>query len=103
MMRPDFSDNVEFETLHPFSNDVVTEDSAALRFVEQHGENLRYCHSSGSWFVWNGIRWQRDETGAVFEKARLLARVLGEDQDERGRKTIGKTSFAGGIERFART
>jgi putative DNA primase/helicase len=39
----------------------------------------------------------------VFEKARLLARALGEDQDERGRKTLGKTSFAGGIERFART
>lgn len=102
MMRPDFSGNVEFETLHPFSNDVVTEDSAALRFVEQYGEDLRYCHSSGSWFVWNGVRWQRDVTGAVFEKARLLARALGEDQDERGRKTIGKTSFAGGIERFAR-
>jgi putative DNA primase/helicase len=47
-MRPDFSGNVEFETLRPFSNDVVTEDSAALRFVEQHSENLRYCHSSGS-------------------------------------------------------
>jgi putative DNA primase/helicase len=82
-------------------NDVVTEDSAALRFVEQHGENLRFCHSSGSWFVWNGARWQVDRTNSTYQLARELGRELGEDQDGRGRKAVGKTSFASGIERFA--
>jgi putative DNA primase/helicase len=85
------------------SNDVVTEDSAAVQFVELYGKDLRYCHSTASWFRWNIVRWQRDLTGATFQSARQLSRDLGEDVDESGRKVIGKTSFAAGVERFARS
>lgn len=85
-----------------FANDVITEDSAAMQFVDLHGDDLRFCHSTGAWFRWNGVIWARDETGTAYQLVRELARQLGEDQDEKGRKTTGKTAFSSGVEKFAR-
>jgi putative DNA primase/helicase len=84
------------------TNDIVTEDSAALQFVEEHGEQLRYCHSTGSWFRWNGQLWMRDETHLAFHWARELARKLVKDGDKRSRYITSKTSFAAGVERYAK-
>jgi putative DNA primase/helicase len=86
----------------PPLNDIVTEDSAALRFIAQHGEDLRFCHSVGSWYRWDGSHWSVDRTGVAFQWARELARRLSEDQDERKRYITNKTSFASGVERFAK-
>jgi len=86
----------------PKSNDVVTEDSAALEFVDSHCDELRYCHTAGAWLRWNGVFWQRDETGSAFQWARELARKLAEDQDKRGRYLTSKVAFASAVERFAR-
>jgi len=83
-------------------NDIVTEDSAAQQFVELHGDKLRYCHSRGKWFRWNGFYWEINNTSLAFHWARELARQLAEDQDERKRYKISATSFAGGVERFAK-
>jgi putative DNA primase/helicase len=105
MMKSHFSENVESQRFEPpprHPNDIVTEDSAAQMFVERYSEQIRYCHSTGAWFRWTGVRWQRDLTGSTYQQVRKLARDLGEDHNERGRKTIGKTSFASGVERFAR-
>ena len=85
----------------PQLNDIVTEDSAALRFVAQHGKDLRFCHAMGSWLRWNGFHWSVDQTGLAFQWARELARQLSGDQDERKRYITNKTSFASGVERFA--
>jgi putative DNA primase/helicase len=84
-------------------NDIVTEDSAAVQFVERHGRNLCFCHSTGAWFKWNGVFWCKDQTGIAFQWARELARQLAEDQDERKRYITNKTSFASGVERFAKS
>lgn len=49
-----------FETLGNIrrqSNDIVTEDLAALDFVERYQGVLRYCHDSGRWFEWDKTRW----------------------------------------------
>lgn len=85
------------------SNDIVTEDSAAVLFVEQHGDNLRFCHSTGAWFRWNEVRWVRDQTGVAFQWARELARKLAENQDERKRYITNKVAFSSGVERFAKS
>ena len=82
---------------------IVTEDSAAELFVKRNGQQIRYCHSTKGWFLWSGVRWQRDLTGSTYQRVREIARELGEDQDNGGRKVIGKTSFASGVERFARS
>nr|WP_283842044.1 phage/plasmid primase, P4 family [Bradyrhizobium sp. KB893862 SZCCT0404] len=83
-------------------NDILTEDSAAQQFVDLHGEKLRYCHTHGSWFFWNGICWKPDSTGRAFDFARKLARQLSENQDERKRYITNKTSFSAGVERFSK-
>jgi putative DNA primase/helicase len=99
-----FSENINTHRFEPGSllNDIVTEDSAAFEFVECHGDVLRYCHDTGAWFKWNGVFWQKDETGIAFQWARKLARQLAENQDQRQRYIISKTSFAAGVEKFAK-
>jgi putative DNA primase/helicase len=83
-------------------NHIVTEDYAAIEFVERHGEDLRYCHTTGSWFVFKVTHWQEDEVGEVLQMARVLARGLAENQDSSKLPGLGKTGFTSGIERFAR-
>jgi putative DNA primase/helicase len=83
-------------------NDIVTEDSAAQEFVELHCDNLRYCHSTGSWFRWNGVTWEKDETGLAFQWAREHARKCAAELDEKKRYITSKTSFASGVERFSK-
>jgi putative DNA primase/helicase len=102
-MNAAVSGNISIRRLVPsLPNDIVTEDSAALRFVQRHGQDLRYCHSTGAWFRWNTVFWVKDQTRLAFQLARELARELAEAQDERKRYITNKTSFASGIERFAK-
>jgi putative DNA primase/helicase len=103
-MKTASSDSFETHRFEPSNlpNDIVTEDSAALEFVDRHGDALRYCHSTGAWFRWNTVFWQKDQTGIAFQWARELARQLAVDQDERKRYITNKTSFASGVERFAK-
>jgi putative DNA primase/helicase len=84
------------------ANDIVTEDSAAQLFVEEHGADLRYCHDHGAWFHWTGVYWAQDSSGIAFHWARVLARRLARGQDERKRYITGKTTFAAGVEKFAK-
>jgi hypothetical protein len=77
------------------ANDIITEDSAALQFVEEQGNVLRYCHSTGAWFRWDRNIWRKDEKHLAFHWAREMARRLGEDADAGTRKTAGKRAFAG--------
>ena len=48
----------------------LTDLGNARRLVFRHGEDLRYCHTWGKWLVWDGIRWARDDTGAVMRRAK---------------------------------
>lgn len=83
-------------------NEIVTEDSAANCFIEQHGDELRYCHSLGRWYRWNGFVWSIDRKGIAFHWARELARELSSSQDPGKRYITSKTSFAKGVEKFAK-
>jgi putative DNA primase/helicase len=84
-------------------NTLVTEDWAALEFGARHKGQLRFCHDSGSWFEWTGAIWQQNRVGAAFQYARQLARELAISEPDKVRYVASKTSFAGGVERFART
>jgi putative DNA primase/helicase len=97
-------DNAAF-TVHTFmpNNDIVTEDSAALQFVEQHGEALRFCHSRGKWLHWNGQYWEVNHCSLAFHWARELARKLAENQSKSSRRKLEATSFAAGVDKFARS
>ncbi|UPT93524.1 hypothetical protein J4G48_0029705 [Bradyrhizobium barranii subsp. apii] len=75
-------------------NDIVTEDNAAQQFVALNGDKLRYCHSHGKWFQWNGSYWEINHTNLAFHAARELARQLAENEENRKRYKIEATSFA---------
>lgn len=84
-------------------NDLLTEDNAAARFTELFADKLRFCHDTGAWFEWTGAAWRRNRTGLAFNWARNLARDLAESEPDKVRYVTGKTSFATGVEKFART
>jgi putative DNA primase/helicase len=75
----------------------VSEDSVALAFTAQHRQDMRYCHSNGKWFEWDGVRWLRDDAMRAFNFAREIGRRLSESH-----KSICKSSVASGAEKFAR-
>jgi putative DNA primase/helicase len=106
--RPPFEDNfVEAprssgKRRAPRSDDIVTEDSAALLFAAQYKGSLRFCHDTGTWFEHNGSVWQKNRTRLAFQWGRELARKLAEHESPKARYCIEKTSFATGLERFAR-
>ena len=82
---------------------LVTEDNAALEFAELHRGQLRFCHNRGAWFEWDGTVWRENGTGLAFQSARELTRRLVQEEPDRVRYVSGKTSFASGVEKFAKS
>ena len=85
------------------SNDIVTEDGVARRFAELYAGVLRFCHDTGAWFKFDGNRWRQNRVGVASQWARELAREVSQNEPDKTRFITSKTSFAGGVERFART
>jgi putative DNA primase/helicase len=83
------------------SVEILTQDAVARTFAERHNDHLRYCHSAGAWFLWEGTHWQKDETGRAFQYIRELARELTEDSGPRDQKEARKVAFVAGVEQFA--
>ena len=48
----------------------------ARRLVAAHGHELRHVVRTGTWFVWDGGRWRRDEKGQVIRLAKQLTDEL---------------------------
>ncbi len=72
----------------------MTELGNAERFVARHGDDIRYCYPWGRWLVWNGARWERDESGKVHKRAKdtvrsIYAEAAAEGDDEQ-RKALVK-------------
>ncbi|WP_345822424.1 phage/plasmid primase, P4 family [Methylobacterium fujisawaense] len=87
------------------TDELVTEDSATIRFVELYADRLRFCHDHRAWFEWTGAAWRQNRVGVAFRWARELARELGRalGDDPKAKSVLGKTAFAAGVEKFART
>jgi len=47
----------------------LTDLGNAMRLVDRHGEELRYCHPWRRWLVWDGRRWRIDEDGEIVRRA----------------------------------
>lgn len=81
----------------------VTEDSAALEFVARFQDALRFDHSRGAWFKFDGATWRRDGTRCALEWAREIGRELARSfNDERTHAITGRAGFAKGVETLAR-
>ncbi|MHB1610069.1 MAG: phage/plasmid primase, P4 family [Sulfobacillus sp.] len=51
----------------------------AQRLVKRHADDLRFCHQTGNWLVWDGRRWAKDDTGEVMRRAKETARAIYEE------------------------
>jgi len=47
-----------------------TDMGNAKRLVKRWGDRIRYVGAFKKWFVWDGTRWQQDETGAIMRAAK---------------------------------
>ena len=54
----------------------TTDTGNAERLAARFGEDLRYCHTWKQWLVWDGKRWQRDETGQALQYAKKTACLI---------------------------
>ena len=65
-------------TANEADKDVVapaaSDDFLAGRFTKLHGQDWKHVAVWGAWLTWNGTRWTREETGAVFNAVRLVCR-----------------------------
>jgi putative DNA primase/helicase len=56
-----------------------TDVGNAKRLVRSYGADIRYCHAWGKWLIWDGARWQIDETGDIERLAKkTVAALFGE-------------------------
>jgi P4 family phage/plasmid primase-like protien len=82
----------------------ATDVGNAERFAYQHKRKVRYCERLGGWFVWDGRRFEKDETGAVYRLAKETVRTVygeaGRTLDEDRRKELA--SWASASERLQR-
>jgi putative DNA primase/helicase len=82
---------------------IVTEDSCALIFTSQYKDRLRFDHTQGKWFIWDGKIWRKNNTCLAFQYAREVARRLAESEPSiKAKVIISKTGFAAGVEKFCR-
>ena len=50
---------VEGVDLRPYT---MTDDGNADRLIALHGGNIKYCGATNSWMIWDGRRWQADNS-----------------------------------------
>jgi hypothetical protein len=51
----------------------LTDAGNAKRFKAAYETEVRYNHTVKSWYVWNGIKWEKDETDKVMQRAKNTA------------------------------
>jgi putative DNA primase/helicase len=86
----------DLQRAEPKISGKVTEDAAAKAFTERYGPTLKYCHTAGTWYLWNSTIWKPEKKSLAFHLARELVRESATGTDQ------SKASFAGAVERFAK-
>ena len=71
----------------------LTDVGNAERFVDMHGEDVRYCRALG-WLIWDGRRWTPDESSEVMRRARETARMIYAQAENEPDPNLAKKTFA---------
>lgn len=68
------------------------------RLIEEYGSNIRYAHDRGTWLVWDGKHWARDQIELVERLAKDTIRKMYRDasdiQDNAARKALAKWALS---------
>lgn len=83
----------------------TTQDGLATVFIRKHGGDLRFNHSSGHWYEWDGIRWRQQETKLAFHWCRLICREFAKQQTDNRKiyAELKRVSTSAAVERFAQS
>ena len=81
-----------------------SDEALAQRFVERHGDELRYIAAWSRWYAWAVAQWALDTTLDAFDRARAICRAASSDPDAKGRTKIDLASAkkVAAIERLAK-
>lgn len=80
-----------------------SDSDLALRFTQEHGDNLCYTAAWGRWNRWDGCRWQADDTLAVFDLARAVCRAAAAECDHKSTaQRVNSAATIAAVERLAR-
>ena len=60
----------------------LTDAGNAIRFVRQHGKDVRFIAEFGKWILWDGKRWKFDSDGGIWRLAKLTARAINAEATE---------------------
>jgi len=83
--------------------DATTEDGLATAFTRRYRDDWRHVTLWGKWLVWNGVRWNHDQTDYVRHLIRQVCRAASHKADTPRLKTkLASASTAAAVERFAR-
>ena len=96
--RKYFSEPTPSEDIKPQYNAVdeyrLTPPGNAKRFIDQHGDFIRYCKKWNEWLIYDGRYWKQDDLCEIENKAKLTAISLYEDAknepDDKRRQEIAK-------------
>jgi putative DNA primase/helicase len=72
----------------------LTDMGNAERLVRLHGLELRHCETWGSWLIWDGRRWAKDDNSEVERRAKSTVRAIYREasqvENQERRKAIAK-------------
>lgn len=88
---------IKFPAAAALPNVELSEDAIAEAFAQSYGGRLRFDHTRGKWFVWDGSHWKRNDTELAFDYARHLCRQYRKDQ-----LRMSSRKAAEGVELMAR-
>ena len=80
-----------------------SDEALANRFTARHRDDLRFVNTWGRWLVWDGKRWQPDETLMVTDHAWGLVReASSEVLSQKLATVVASAKTVSAIERLAR-
>lgn len=75
-----------------------SEDAIADAFAAKYADRLRFDHTSGHWYEFDGNRWVRDEGGTVLYNMRMVCRAMAQ-----GKAKIASASTISAAERICKS
>ena len=73
----------------------------AERFVDQHGDEVRYNHSTKHWLIWSGTHWRQDGDGEIQRRAKATVRAICDEAATASR--MGNDGLAEQLRKWERT
>lgn len=49
------------------------------RLFRRYGKDIRYCHPLDTWYIWNGIKWEADDSGKIQLLAKDVSIRIGDE------------------------